>query len=178
MTKFTTILSIVSLILTGCGSEEPINSSKTKARAAKELISASTMLTVKPTRRITVSEARKSVVAGKKVTLFGQVGGVVSPFVAKRASMVIADHTTMKACNTSCAGCKTPWDFCCEPPEVRRKNTVTIQFIDKDGMIIRQGLENFHGIKNNSMVTIVGEYAPESNENIVIINAENIFLGE
>ncbi len=175
MTKLLKITAVLSaLILTGCGSEEPSNAIEVQ----KQLLPPSTMLSVKPTKSITVAEARKSAVAGKEVTLSGQVGGVIAPFVSKRASMVIADHTTMKACNTTCSGCKTPWDFCCEPPEVRQQNTVTVQFVDQEGMVIRQGLENFEGIKHNSMITIVGKYAPESNKEVVIINAEKIFLNK
>lgn len=174
LTKLTSLLAAATLIFTGCGNDEP--TVKKEKVADNTLLPDTIMLSTKPAESIAISEAKKRVASGGAVTIFGQVGGVVAPFVDKRATMVIADHTKMKACGVTCKGCKTPWDFCCEPPEVRQKHTVTVQFVDQNGKVVRQGLENFHGIKKNSKVIVTGKYAPNSTSDFVIINAEKIYL--
>lgn len=176
ISKLTAVCAVSTLVLTGCGNETPAPQPKQVAQPAT-LLNESFILKEKPAGAVTISEARKSVKPGKEVTVFGTVGGAKSPFVATRASMILADHTVMKACRTeACSSCPTPWDFCCTPKEDLAKAILTVQFIDTDGMVLKQGLEDFGGIKKNGIVTVKGKFAENSTDQLVIINAEKVFV--
>lgn len=169
-------ISLTSLLFTGCGDSSEENQPKPQT-VSKQLLSDSLALTVKPENAVTVSDARKVVEPGKTVTVFGTIGGTVSPFVDKRASFVLADHTTMKACRTeACTSCPTPWDFCCTPKEILSKSILTVQFVDEKGAVIKQGLESFKGLEKNGVVVIKGKFAPTATKDLVIINAESFFV--
>lgn len=180
MTKFTQItalFSISALMLTGCGNETPKQSASTEAAKPKQLLTDAMVMKAKPVDAITISAARKIVKPGQEVTVTGTIGGNKSPFVATRASMIMADHTVLKACRTeACTSCPTPWDYCCSPKEDLKKATLTVQFIDKDGMVLKQGLEGFNGMKKNGVVTIKGKFAENATKELVIINADKVFV--
>ncbi len=176
MKKITTALLATTMLLASCGSEQPAEKVETTVQT-KEILKSSIILPEKPAGAVTVSEARKLVEPGKEVTVFGTVGGSVSPFVATRASMIIADHTVLRACRTqACTSCPTPWDYCCEPKEVLGKAILTVQFVDSEGMVLKQGLEGFGDMKKNGIVTVKGKFAENATDQLVIINAENIFV--
>lgn len=91
--------------------------------------------------------------------------------------MILADHTVMKACRVdACLNCPTPWDFCCTPKEDLANAVLTVQFVDSEGMVLKQGLEGFGGLKKNGIVTVKGKFAENATDQLVIINAEKIFV--
>ena len=177
ISKLTTLCAVSALIFTGCGSEEQTTTQADNVVKPATLLSESVILKEKPAGAITITEARKLVEPGKEITIFGTVGGARSPFVGTRASMILADHTAMKACGAeACTSCPYPWDFCCEPKESLAKSILTVQFIDSEGMVLKQGLEGFGGIKKNGILTVKGKFAENATDQLVIINAEKIFV--
>ena len=78
---------------------------------------------------------------GDQVTVSGIVMGREKPFVEGRAAFILGDPTKMTPCNKMPDDhCKTPWDVCCDTPEVKREGSATIQIVD-DGRVIKTSRE-------------------------------------
>ncbi len=169
-----TIMTALTLILASCGDSKETTSTETK----KDLLPKTLMTQVAPAEAKNVTVAREMVKANEPITVTGTIGGVKAPFVDSRASFIIADHTTMKACGTTCTTCPTPWDFCCEPPETLQKSIVSVQVVDANGKVIKQGLKSYSGLTENQVVTISGKFSKNSSKNLILINAEKIYINK
>jgi hypothetical protein len=166
------------LIVSGCNRSKPSETETGASGSAKnggwpgELL-----LAAEPEGARSVGEVRKSAKEGSEVVVVGRVGGRKDPFVAGRAILMLTD-TTVKACGErGCDdGCKTPWDFCCEPPENLSANTVTVQVVDVEGKPLKNELRGVAGIKPLSELVIRGRVAPGSGEKSMVVNATGIFV--
>lgn len=138
---------------------------------------ASIMLQSEPANALSIAEIRKSVKAGKTITLSGKVIGNRAPFVEGRAMVVLGDSTKLTSCDLRPGdACTTPWDVCCDEPDDIRNFTATIQVIDADGKLIKQGLKGINGIKELSHLTVTGTIAEGSNADNLLVNATGIFV--
>lgn len=101
--------------------------------------------------------------------------GSKSPFVDGRAAFIIGDDATLTSCDERPGEtCATPWDNCCDPPQLLRAGTATVQVVDESGRVIRHGLRTVGGLKELSRLRVAGVVAPRSTEDVFIINATAI----
>ena len=113
---------------------------------------------------------------GDQVTVSGIVMGREKPFVEGRAAFILGDPTKMTPCNKMPDDhCKTPWDACCDTPEVKREGSATIQIVD-NGRVIKQDLKGVHGLKELSTVTLTGTVDKASTAEALIINASQLHV--
>lgn len=103
--------------------------------------------------------------------------GRKDPFVAGRAMLVLGDPAKLTSCDIKdCSECPTPWDVCCDDPDDIKNFTATVQVLDADGKLIKQGLKGNHGIKELSQLIVTGTVAEGSNADNLLINATGIFI--
>lgn len=171
------MLSVCVIVAAGCGAESTNDSKSTKStenaqnQAFSQLISQE-----KPANAVTVTALKKTAKVGDKVTFYGQIGGVPAPFVEGRAMMVVADHTQLKACADTCGGCPTPWDFCCEPSDKRQAHTLTVQFLDDNGQLVRESFETLAGVKGNAIAYFTGLVAEGSTDTLMTVNLSELYV--
>lgn len=137
----------------------------------------SLMLSTAPEKAQTIAQVRQSVEVGKSITLSGKVIGHNTPFIDGMAMMVIGDPDKLTSCDLKHGDrCSTPWDVCCDDPEDIKNNIATIQVLDANGELIKQGLKGCQGLKELSHVIITGKIAEGSNEDNLLISATGIYL--
>ncbi|NNE92862.1 MAG: hypothetical protein HKN23_14555 [Verrucomicrobiales bacterium] len=126
-----------------------------------------------------ISEVFADPKPGTKVVTGGEVMGRMNPFVKGRAMLVLGDPTKITPCSRIPGDeCPTPWDVCCDLPEVIKKSIATIQFVDEDGKIIPTGLKGFKGIKEMTYLTVSGTIAEGSNADNLLITASEVYVAD
>jgi len=124
-----------------------------------------------------IPQARKEFKPGDEVLLKGLVMGVLKPFVDGRAVFVLGDEVSITPCNAMDEDhCRTPWDACCDPQEVRAAGTATIQVLGDDGKVLAHGLKGVGGLRELSRVTVRGIVAPMSSAQAFVVNATAIHV--
>lgn len=120
---------------------------------------------------------RKTAKAGDTITVTGWVMGNMSPFVEGRAAFILGDPKVVTACNMRPDDhCSTPWDVCCDDPADIKRATATIQVLDSDGRVLKEGIEGVEGIEKLSKLVVTGIVAEGSSEDSLVINAKAIDL--
>jgi hypothetical protein len=126
-----------------------------------------------------ISEVFADPTPGKEVVLSGEVMGRMHPFVEGRGMVMLGDPTKITPCNRIPGDeCPTPWDNCCDDPEVLKKSIVSIQFLDEAGKVIRTGLRGYKGIKELSFLTVKGTIADGSNAENLLVTAQAFHITE
>ena len=109
---------------------------------------------------------------GDTITVSGKIMGRAKPFVDGRAAFILGDPKTVTSCDKMDDDhCKTPWDACCDAPEVKRNGTVTVQIVGEDGRVLKQSLKGVHGLKELSEVIVNGTVDKSSTAEALVINA-------
>lgn len=118
-----------------------------------------------------IHQLRTTAKPGDTVTLSGLVMGREHPFVEGRAAFILGDPAKLTPCNKNPDDhCTTPWDACCDTPELKKEGTATIQ-ITENGRVLKQPLKGQHGLKELSTVTLTGTVDQASTPEALIINA-------
>ena len=100
-----------------------------------------------------------------------------NPIIQSRALLTLGDPTKITSCDLKPEDeCKTPWDVCCEDPDIVSANIATIQVLDKKGMPVKSGLRGLGGLQELSTLIVVGEVAEGSNQNNFLVNATGIHV--
>lgn len=124
-----------------------------------------------------ISEIFADPTPGREIVVSGEIMGRSEPFIDGRAMVVLGDPTKITPCNRIPGDlCPTPWDNCCDDPDVLKKSVATIQFLDEEGKVLKTGLKGFKGIKELSYLTIKGEIAEGSNPNNLLISADSFHI--
>lgn len=174
--KQTPILLILSSfwLFSSCQNEEKTAQSPSEGNALEAVL-----LSEKPSDALSVADAFANPTPGTAVTITGEVMGRMEPFIENRAMLVLGDPTKITPCNRNHDdGCQTPWDVCCDDPEVIKISVATIQILGEDGRPLKQGLKGLGGIQELTTLTVVGEVAEGSNAENLLINASGIHVGE
>ncbi len=178
MKKTITLLSAVtSIALISCDKPaESNNDAATQSAVNVDLLS-SIITDQAPENALSITEVRKTIEIGKEITLTGKVMGDLNPFVEGRAMVLLGDPNIITSCDLRSGDhCKTPWDVCCDEPEVVKASIATIQILDQDGRSLKQGLKGVSGIKELSNLIVTGSIAKGSNDNNLLVNATNIYV--
>ena len=110
-----------------------------------------------------------------EVTVVGRIGGSENPWVDDMAAFTIVDPT-LKACSDiEGDACETPWDYCCEPRESLRKNSVMVKFADNKGTVVPADARKLFGVEPLQTVVVRGKlHKDESGKTAVI--AEKMYV--
>lgn len=137
------------------------------------------LLAEAPANALSVADAFNDTTPGTEVIVTGEVMGRIEPFIENRAMLVIGDPTQITPCNRNHDDeCPTPWDVCCDDPEVIKKSIATIQILDAEGRPLKEGLKGLGGMQELTTLTVVGAIAEGSNEDNLLINASGIHVGK
>ncbi|WP_411844690.1 hypothetical protein AAFN60_11715 [Roseibacillus persicicus] len=166
------------VVLSSCKDKETVSVEPTEV-GETSLNLESYLLKEAPENPVAISQVFANPTPGTKVTVTGEVMGRSEPFVENRAMLVLGDPTKIIPCNRNDDDhCETPWDVCCDDPDVIKTSIATIQILDNEGMPVKEGLKGLGGIQELTTLTVVGTIAEGSNEQNLIINAEGIHVGE
>lgn len=125
----------------------------------------------RPSAALVVSDARKAA-PGEKVTVKGAVLGEEPVFAENIASFTIGDPAQLLA-NMQEHG---TWTTDSVPVEIRKDNTMTVQFVDEQGNPIKQSAKGVNGLKERDAVIITGTIDPHSTPERPVLNIESIVI--
>jgi len=161
-------------MITGCGEE-----TKNEKKVEVSKFAPSLALSAKPASAVSVVEARAKLQKGGAVTIIGDIGGRVPPFVDNRAAFILADENNIVSCDKKHGDrCKKPWDYCCESPEKINTSIVVVQVLDDAEKVVKQSLKDWNGLKELSKVIVTGTYDETSTATNIIINATGIHIAK
>jgi hypothetical protein len=173
-TKLLALLS--TLALASCGVEEETTIELPEENGTDPAF-ANLLLPDAPATSLSVTAARKFTKPGTVVVVAGDIIGKVDVFVDNRAMLTIGDPEVITSCNRMPDDvCATPWDVCCDDPDVIKSSIATIQVLDADGKLIQTGLKGLGGMKELSQIIIKGTVAEGSGPDNLIITATGIHI--
>ena len=169
-------LLLAALLVVSCGKTET-TTVKPPAAASPELTA---VINAKPEGEPSpIHMARQTVQPGDKITVSGQVMGGKHPFVEGRAAFILGDPDVLTPCNENPGdACETPWDSCCDSPEDKARGTATIQVVDEEGRVLKEGIEGIGGIRKLAKLIVSGKVAENSTPEALLINAVAIEVAE
>ena len=165
----------IVFILTGilCLScAENANNSSENSTTTEEPLPTVLFTKEKPQDTISITQAR-SLQPGSIVKVHGQIMGHRKPFTEGRASFIIGDPEKISVCEDACGA---PWDCCCDDKKTRAAATLSIQVLNQDGNVIKATLKGHGGLKELRKVVVTGKVAPGSNDQFMVINAQEIYV--
>lgn len=169
----TSILLTPCLLLSSCSEKDAARSPETTGNdAISEFI-----LTEAPEDALDIADLRTTAKPGDEVVFTGNIIGSDPVFIENRSVMILGDPNKLTSCNLRPDDpCKTPWDVCCDDPDVIKASIVTVQLVDADGKPFQRGLKGAGGMEELSAVTVTGEVAEGSNAENMVVNATGIFV--
>ena len=176
--KTTLIMLSAASLIVSCTPKKPAEDQS--AGAAAPSAGFSKILATAPSGEArAIHLIRDTAKPGDEVTISGKIMGNKSPFVDGRAVFILGDPAILTPCNEIPGdSCKTPWDTCCETPEDKKKATASIQIIDADGRVLKEGIEGIGGIQKLAFVTVTGKVTADSSPGNLTINASAIRSGK
>ncbi len=164
---------IAAVLIAGCGPRE----SRQRSPATDSQVAAVFAAAMPEGDPTPIPLARARVAAGDTVIVQGRIMGMKKPFAESLALFVLGDEETLTPCNERPGdNCPTPWDVCCDTREARLLGVATIQVLDANGDVVRQGLRGANGLQELSRVRVAGVVAPESQPEALIVNAQAVRL--
>ena len=136
----------------------------------------SLFLTAAPDDIQTVSSLKEKASEGDDVVIKVVVGGRKKLFVNDRAVMTVIDATLDNPCTVEDDHCPTPWDYCCTPPEELLPNIASVQILGDDNRPLAVDLSTVEKLKPLTTLVIQGTVGPRSDQNILVIHADGIFV--
>lgn len=162
-------LTLAAVTFTGCGRSE---STATAEKGPPETGPA-WLLTAAPDSAVEIAAAKQSAAEGDQIVLRGRIGGRRDAMSADSATFVMMDTSIPSCADDPDETCPTPWDYCCEPKEVREANNATVQIVDATGAIVTTDLTSL-GIDPLDEVVVVGTVAPRPTPGTLIVRATAI----
>jgi hypothetical protein len=172
------LFSATILLLAACKeSQSETKSTSAEIPAAEKTLLESVLNTAPKGDAKSIKDVKAAAKPGDEVTFKGRIMGNDKPFVVGRAAFIVADPSLITACSDKPGdGCETPWDACCDTAEDKKKATVTVQILNSEGRVLKQGLEGTKGLANLATVTVSGTIAEGSGGDVLIVNANAIQL--
>jgi hypothetical protein len=144
-------------------------------QAAPAELPADFFLAAEPPGALDVRAAKSA--ADKELVVRGRIGGRRNPFVAGAAIFLITDKPLPMCSDRHGDSCPTPWDSCCEPPELVRAATATVQVLAPDGRPLATSLRGRNGLEPGAEVVVVGTRA-EQDQGGLVISARAIYVAK
>ena len=174
-----TILLLALLALVSCKEDSTAPSSSGTPPTAPDATTKldDILLPTAPATPVSITEARKDPTPGREVTLSGDIIGRADVFVPNRAMLILGDPDAITSCNRLHGDtCATPWDVCCDDPDVVKASIATIQVLDANGAPRKSGLKGLGGMKELSQLVVQGTIAEGSGPDNLIVNASGIHI--
>jgi hypothetical protein len=118
-------------------------------------------------------EAASGVAAARAAAENGDhvvVKGRVRDFITGLAAFELVD-AGLPACGEKEGvpdSCRTPWDYCCEAPDVLAKNVILVE-LRKDGAPLRNSLADGYGLVRLAPVTVAGTVERDAHGNVTLL---------
>lgn len=157
----------VSMAVVSCGEKKVETAAVPPASSEMEAC----FVAESPSGAVTIEEARKVEPKGK-VTVKGTLLGREKIFADKAAIFIIGDPAKIEIEEHE----GKPWSACCTPPEIIKANTLTVQFVDKNGKLVMLPAKGVKGLKELDEVIISGEMDASSTSEAPILNIEKIAI--
>lgn len=167
------------LLLAGC--DKPQTSSnppKTAIPAAASVaLPADLFVSSEPADVKSVIDAKKAAKEGDEVVIRGRIGGSEDPFVPERAIFTIVDKSLPHCGEMKMDdGCKTPWDYCCEPKDKLVDHSATVQIVDASGKPLKLEISKTPQLKPMSEIVVKGKLSKKDGDKVFVVNAGQIFV--
>ena len=173
------LLAASALLFAACKESKPTVAPSGDASSLDKALLETVLGTVPTGEAKAIGELKGTAKPGDEVTLTGRIMGNIKPFVEGRAAFILADPSIITACSDIPGDeCETPWDNCCDSPEDKRKAIATIQIVNDQGRVLKQGVEGIGGLANLATVTLSGKVADGSQGDVLIVNATAIQAGK
>ncbi|GAA5481755.1 hypothetical protein [Haloferula sargassicola] len=175
-TKHTCLLAATAALLASCSKTETTAEASPASDATAPSAALTAVIDASPEGEAgLIHLVRQTAQPGDTVTVSGRVMGNASPFVDGRAAFILGDPEVLTPCNANPDdACETPWDACCDSKEDKKRGTATIQVVDADGRVLKEGIEGVGGIEKLSTLTVSGTVAEGSTADLLVINANAI----
>ena len=164
-------LTMAAVSLMGCNPKETVNALTSDQNVTQQMAVRFAENMVGLPRALVVSDARKAA-PGDKVTVKGAVLGDEPVFSKNIASFTIGDPAQLLA-NMKERGV---WSTGTVPVEIRKNNTMTVQFVDDQGQPIKHSAKGVNGLKERDAVIITGTIDPHSTPENPVLNIESIVI--
>jgi hypothetical protein len=169
------LLSATILLLAACKETQTTATPSGDASSADKALIETVLKTAPKGEAKPIKDVKATARPGDEVTLTGRIMGNVKPFVEGRAAFIVADSSIITACSDKPGDeCETPWDACCDSPEDKKKAIATIQIVNAEGRVLKQGVEGTGGLANLATVNVSGQVADGSGGDVLIVNANAI----
>jgi hypothetical protein len=173
MKKFAVVsLLVVAGALVAC--EKKPNGGGGSASAPGTPQKASWRLTSMPADAVEIAGAKSSAKAGDQIALHGRIGGRKDPMSKDSAIFVMMDAGVPSCADAEGDTCETPWDYCCETPDMLAANNATVQLVDDSGNPLEIDLSSY-GFEPLDEVVVVGTVAPRPTEQVLTIKASGLY---
>jgi hypothetical protein len=164
-------LILVLSLAAACSRSEP-----SAAPTPKSTVPESFFVATAPASPKSVAEVIASAKDGDSVVVTGRVGGARKVFVDDYAAFTIVDAKVPPCGTEADDDCKTPWDYCCEPPDVMAKNELSVE-LTADGKLLKASPRGFHGLDHLTTVVVQGKLAKDGAGNARVL-ATGIHVAE
>ncbi len=163
-------VAVVALAV-ACSSKDEATGGKPRASGRYVYPPASFVLAVEPPGAVAVKELLSQAKSGEEVVAVGRVGEEVKGLAAFR----LVD-ASLKACNETEMpdACKTPWDYCCTPPEELRKVVASVE-LRESGRALQSDLIGWNGLDHLKTVVVQGRAERDAAGNLTIA-ASGVFV--
>ena len=169
------LIPLALVLLAGC-SKQTSTSSPAEPSTAGSALDKVVGQEVAQTEDMSIVSVKPNAKEGDTITVEGKVMGTLHPFVDHRAVVMIGDESTITSCDLMDDDhCQTPWDACCDAPELRTAGMITVQVVDANGKVVAQGLKGVAGLKELSRVRVRGTVATIGG-GALVLNASAIQL--
>jgi len=119
-----------------------------------------------------IAEAKATAKKGDTLTLQGKIMGSPHPFVGGRAAFTMGDPEVLISCDLMEGDtCETPWDNCCDDPKLIQAQTVLVQIVDDQGIVLRAPIKGVQGIAELSELRVTGIVESDPSNGVLILNA-------
>jgi hypothetical protein len=129
-----------------------------------------------PTGAKSVKEAKAAAEVGQSLVVKGRIGGGRDPFGGGIALFTLVDVALPTCKEMPGDTCKTPWDYCCEPPDNLTAHALTVQVVGADGKPLKTSLKGVNRLDPLAMVTVEGKVSQKLEGNIIVLDAAHIFV--
>lgn len=163
-------LVALSLALASCGESEP--GAQTAAPPAGGATQpAAWLLASAPEGAMGVTEAKAAAAEGEEIVLRGRIGGRRDAIGEDGSTFVVMDSSIPSCADEPEESCPTPWDYCCEPKEVKEASSATVQLVDEAGRPVEGGLPAA-GIEPLDEVIVVGTVGARPSPAVLVVKAK------
>jgi hypothetical protein len=134
-------------------------------------VGAEYLLAAEPAGAQPVFAVKQSAKDGDEVVVVGRIGGSARPWITGRAGFQIVDPSFKPCSEKGDDGCKTPWDYCCDPKEELVKGVATVKVVDAGGQMIGADAKELLGLAELDTVVVRGRAKRDEHGNLTVLAA-------